>query len=100
MTDLSQGFCISGWQRKTSVFPPCVKRPQFSLGTLGSLAKGMNRAILQQLRDEQEDEDLIRKTWEKTLEEVELGYIWHDENADPMKFFLQKGLDWFSEPES
>ena len=27
VTDLSYGFGISGWQRKTGVFPPCVKRP-------------------------------------------------------------------------
>ena len=50
----------------------------------------MNRAILQQLRDDQEDEDLVRKTWDKTQEEVELGYIWPDESADPMRLFLAK----------
>ena len=86
VSDLSHGFGISGWQRKTGVFPPRVKRPQFSLGTLESLAKGLNRALLQQLDDDKDDEDLIQRTWDKTLEEVELGYIWQDDGADPMNF--------------
>ena len=80
VSDLSHGFGISGWQRKTGVFPPRVE----------SLAKGFNRALLQQLDDDKDDEDLIQRTWDKTLEEVELGYIWQDDGADPMKFFLAK----------
>ena len=88
--DLARGFNITGWQDKTGVFPQCVKRPQFSLGTLKQMARGLNKAILQQLREDKDDAELVRKTWEKTLEEVNLGYIWHDEHADPMQFFLAK----------
>ena len=88
--DIGNGFKITGWQCKTGVFPQSVKRPQFSVGTLKQMAKGLNRAILQQLGDDRDDEDLVAKTWEKTKEEVELGYIWHDEGADPMNFFLAK----------
>ena len=88
--DLARGFNITGWQDKTGVFPQCVKRPQFSLGTLKQMARGLNKAILQQLREDKDDAELVQKTWEKTLEEVNLGYIWHDEHADPMQFFLAK----------
>ena len=90
VTDLAHGFNITGWQSKTGVFPQCVKRPEFSLKTLKQMARGLNRAILQQLRDDKDEEELVRKTWEKTLEEVDLGYIWPDEGADPMEFFLAK----------
>ena len=88
--DLARGFNITGWQDKTGVFPQCVKRPQFSLGTLKQMARGLNKAILQQLREDKDDAELVQKTWERTLEEVNLGYIWHDEHADPMQFFLAK----------
>ena len=67
-----------------------MKRPQFSLGTLKQMAQGLNRAILQQLGDDREDVELVKNTWEKTQEEVELGYIWPDDGADPMGFFLAK----------
>eukprot|EP00435_Cladocopium_sp_Y103_P000779 s5414_g1.t1 len=90
IADMSNGFGITGWQNKTGVFPQCVKRPQFSLSTLKQMAQGLNRAILQQLRDDRDGEELVKSTWEKTLEEVKLGYIWHDDAADPMEFFLAK----------
>ena len=32
----------------------------------------------------------FKNTWEKTQEEVELGYIWPDDGADPRRFFLAK----------
>ena len=90
VSDLAHGFNITGWQNKTGVFPQCVKRPEVSLKTLKQMAHGLNRAILQQLQEDKDEEELVRKTWEKTLEEVDLGYIWPDDNADPMKFFLAK----------
>ena len=97
VSDLSEGFSITGWQNKTGVFPQRVKKPQFSLATLRKMAHGLNKAILQQLLDDRDDEELVRATWDKTMEEVNLGYIWPDEDADPMKFFLAKGLGLFNE---
>ena len=60
-----------------------MKKLQFSLATLRKMAQGLNKAILQQLLDDRDDEDLVRATWDKTMEEVNLGYIWPDEDADP-----------------
>ena len=77
--DISVGFRLTGWQEKTGVFPPCVKRPQFSVDTLKKLAKGLNRAIISQLSAENDDDEIVRQTWDKTLEEVALGYIWLDD---------------------
>ena len=88
--DISVGFKLTGWQEKTGVFPPCVKRPQFSVDTLRKLAKGLNRAIISQLSAENDDDEIVRQTWDKTLEEVALGYIWLDDKSSPDQVFLAK----------
>jgi hypothetical protein len=100
VSDLAQGFNITGWQDKTGVFPQCVKRPQFSLGTLKQMAQGLNRAILQQLSEDKDDAELVHKTWEKTLEEVDLGTSGLTSMLTPCGFFLLNVLDWFNEPAS
>ena len=79
-----------GWQQKTGVFPQCVKRPQFSVETLRKLSRGLNRSIVSQLSGENDDDPTVQQTWEKTLEEVSLGYIWHDESGDLDRVFLAK----------
>ena len=43
VNDISVGFRLTGWQSKTGVFPPCVKRPQFSVDTLKKLARGLTK---------------------------------------------------------
>jgi hypothetical protein len=88
--DISVGFKLTGWQEKTGVFPPCVKRPQFSVDTLKKLAKGLNRSIISQLSAENDEDEIVRQTWDKTLEEVALGYIWLDDNSSPDQVFLAK----------
>lgn len=37
-----------------------------------------------------DDGPTVRQTWEKTLEEVSLGYIWPDESGDLDRVFLAK----------
>ena len=41
--DIANGFRLMGWQEKTGVFPPCVKRPSFSLDTLRRMAQGLRQ---------------------------------------------------------
>ena len=88
--DIASGFRLMGWQQKTGVFPQCVKRPQFSVDTLRKLSRGLNRSIVSQLSGENDDDPTVQQTWEKTLEEVSLGYIWHDESGDLDHVFLAK----------
>ena len=88
--DISTGFKLMGWQNKTCVFPPCVKRLQFSIDTLKKFSKGLNRSIVSQLSGENDDDPTVRQTWDKTMEEVSLGYIWPDEEYDLDKVFLAK----------
>ena len=88
--DISQGFRLTGWQDKTGVFPKCVKRPNFSIGTLRQMAKGLNRSICEQLGGENDGDETVQQTWEKTLEEVSLGYIWRDTESDAGEVLLAK----------
>ena len=45
---------------------------------------------MSQLSGENDDDPTVQQTWEKTLEEVSLGYIWHDESGDLDHVFLAK----------
>ena len=47
--DISRGFRLMGWQKKSGVFPHCVKKPQHSVETLKQLSRGLNRSIVSQL---------------------------------------------------
>ena len=88
--DISRGFKLMGWQQRSGVFPPCVKRPQFAVETLRKLSRGLNRAILGQLGGENDDDETVQQTWKKTLEEVDKGYIWLDKDATADNSFLAK----------
>ena len=50
----------------------------------------LNRAIISQLSAENDDDEIVRQTWDKTLEEVALGYIWLDDKSSPDQVFLAK----------
>jgi hypothetical protein len=90
VNDISVGFRLTGWQSKTGVFPPCVKRPQFSVDTLKKLAKGLNKAIVSQLAGDNDQDEIVKQTWEKTQEEVALGYIWRDSASGVNDVLLAK----------
>ena len=79
--DIAAGFKLVGWQKPTGVFPSCVKRPQFDLETLRKMAPGLNRSIVGQLNQEDDSDPTVVQTWEKTQEEVSLGYIWPDPDS-------------------
>lgn len=71
-------------------FPPRVERPQFSVDTLKKLTKGLNRAVISQRSAENDVDEIVRQTWDNTLEEVALGYIWVDDNSNPDRVFWAK----------
>ena len=88
--DICKGFRLSGWLETTGVFPPCVKRPQYDLGTLLLLAKGLNKSIISRVESGDASSDIAKTTWHQTLEEVEKGYVWFAEVPDPQSFVLAK----------
>ena len=80
--DIAEGFRLTGWLEPSGIFPGDVKRPQYDVRTLKLLAKGLNHHIVKQLQTQKDEEDIADSTWQSTLEEVEKGYIWFDENCD------------------
>jgi len=88
--DIAEGFPLTGWQKRTGVFPTCIKRPQFSVDTLRKLAKGLNKAIISQLAADCEQDEIVQQTWDKTQEEVALGYIWPDHESSTDQVLLAK----------
>ena len=103
VADIAAGFKLTGWQPQTGVFPSCVKRPQFDVETLKKLSSALNRTVLGQLRQEDDQDELVVGTWAKTLEEVSLGYIWQDHDSKPddgEMSSLPRGLDSYREQAS
>ncbi|CAJ1430111.1 unnamed protein product [Effrenium voratum] len=88
--DLAAGFPLSGWLEPSGVFPRAVKRPQYSVDTLRVLAKGLNASILAQLENADDRDATNQQAWRQTLEEIEKGYVWLDDDADPSKHALAK----------
>eukprot|EP00434_Breviolum_minutum_P016199 symbB.v1.2.014274.t1/scaffold1033.1/size247163/12 len=79
--EMSEGFNLTGWSNASSVFPRNVKRPQYDVSTLKLLASGLNQSIKAQLMSLDDEDEVNKVTWEQTLQEVELGYIWQDDDA-------------------
>ncbi len=88
--DIAAGFKLVGWQRHTGVFPSCVRRPQFDLETLRKMAPGLNKSIVGRLKQEDDLDPTMVQTWEKTQEEVSLGYIWPDSESKVENVLLAK----------
>ena len=54
-----------GWQKKSGVFPTCVRKPQHSVETLEHLAKGLNRSIVGATGGENNEDAIVQQTWER-----------------------------------
>ena len=87
--DLKNGFPLTGWLESSNVFPKNIKRPQYSLQTLVSVSKGLNKLILKQL-SMADDDDISRQVWKLTKEEIDAGFVWLDESQDAEDHCLAK----------
>ena len=96
ISDITNGFELTGWMRKTGIFASGVRRPAFGLDTLRKLSKGLNHAILKSM-DRRQDDDLEAGTWSETAEELSKGWVWDasDESLEDKvlarRFGLQQG---------
>ena len=75
ITDIANGFDLTGWLRKSGVFAVGVRRPAFSRDTLLKLAKGLNQATLKAM-ERRQDQHLEEGTWAETVDELPKGWIW------------------------
>jgi len=55
---------------ESNVFPRETKGPEYTLDMVKNMAKGVNNMIYSQVVGTSDDE-LSRKTWDKTLEELD-----------------------------
>ena len=87
ISDMAEGFRLSGYMPKTGVFRAKSRRPSISLDTLRKLAKGFNESALKSLLRRQEN-SLEEATWHETELELKKGWIWLDESNDLNGKFL------------
>ena len=96
ITDIANGFDLTGWLRKSGVFAAGVRRPSFSRETLLKLAKGLNQATLKAM-ERRQDQHLEEGTWAETVDELSKGWIWEatgeslDGKVIARRFGLQQG---------
>ena len=79
--EITQGFTLHGWMTESGVFPRETKRPEYTIDMVKNMAKGVNNMIYSQVVGTSDD-DLSRKTWEKTLEEIDNNWVWRDVVSD------------------
>ena len=77
VSDACRGFELTGWQRKSEIFPPGFKSPSITLDGLLSAAHGLNKRTESKVQRRQEL-DLEAATWEETKNELDRGWLWED----------------------
>lgn len=87
--DICNGFKLSGWLKKSNVFPARLKRPSNNLETAKKLAKGVNHSICKQVA-KPNDPELEAEVWRLTQEEIDKGWVWLDKECNPEEQLLAK----------
>ena len=81
VSDICKGFDLSGWQRKSEIFPPGFKSPSITLDGLLSSAQGLNKSTEAKVQRRQEP-DLEKATWVETEAELDKAWLWIDPDQD------------------
>ena len=79
VSEMVQGFSLTGWMTKSGIFPSRVRRPKFDKSTLVKLAKGINHSTLKTM-DRHQDSELEQGAWDETCKELKEGWLWKDES--------------------
>ena len=79
ISDICQGFRITGWVRDSGCFVKLPKQPSMTLKQLLGAAKGLNEAVLAKSAGT-ENSDLVMAAWSETLEELKKEWIWQDDS--------------------
>ena len=91
VSEMGQGFPLTGWMTKSGIFPSRVRRPKFDKSTLVKLAKGINHSTLRSM-DRRQDCELEQGAWDETCK----GRT----NVVVATLSLQKGSDSDRAPKS
>ena len=96
ISDIANGFDLTGWLRKSGVFAVGVRRPSFSRDRWLKLAKGLNQATFKAM-ERRQDQHLEEGTWAEAVDELSKGWIWEAGDASlggkviARRFGLQQG---------
>jgi hypothetical protein len=74
VSDILQGFPMTGWLPDSNIFPKDVKEPSLDVGTLESLSKGMNAHVKSKVLAAGSN-DMSAVTWAETNKELEEGWM-------------------------
>ena len=79
ISDICQGFRITGWVRDSGCFVRLPKQPSMTLKHLLGMTRGLNEAVLAKAAGSH-DTDLVNAAWSETMEELEKKWIWGDDS--------------------
>ena len=79
ISDICQGFRITGWVRDSGCFVRLPKQPSMTLKHLLGTRRGPNEAVLAKAAGSHET-DLVNAAWSETMEELEKKWIWRDDS--------------------
>ena len=91
ISDICSGFRITGWVRDSGCFVRLPKQPSMTVKHLLGMTRGLNQAVLSR-SSATEDSDLVRASWEETLEELDKQWIWKDDSGNFQAYPLPTGL--------
>lgn len=77
ISDICNGFRITGWVRDSGCFVKLPKQPSMSVNQLLASARGLNESVLAKATGAG-DSDLVLAAWNETLEEEKREWIWGD----------------------
>ena len=98
--DTTWGFNLTGWTSSSGVFPKRVKRPQYDVDTLQTLAAGLNKSIQSHMQALEDDDVVNQATWQQTLEEVAKAISGMMMGLKLLRVHLQNVLGWFRKTKS
>ena len=86
ISDIVNGFPLTGWLPDSSVFPKDFKPPNMDVHTLQSLSLGINERVKAKVMATNSSE-MLSATWEETEKELREGWMQVDETEG-------KGASW------
>ena len=87
VSDMRQGFNLTGWIATTGVHEPDVRPPKSSVDVQLASAKAKNTATLQKMKLLEVNE-VAKETWTETKKELENSWLFEDTSPDLSKVLI------------
>ena len=86
--EMIEGFPLTGWAKRSDVFEPSVRRPDFTLDQLARMSPGLNSSVVKSL-ETQEWSSIDDQVWKDTLDELSRGWL-SEEKPQQLKFVAKR----------